>query len=225
MNGVAQGREPSHSRRFFVALCFGLLVSTLLVGGTRASAHHNFWAQCNTNTAYNLSSWTRAQARSYATVARFEGYHWGGGCWNNNNIDDQPGDPIRTVSTHGEGGDCSGFVFKSWGLKHSETATGFHYWPRMHNVHGPFHSTEFRDGLGPSLYNVTKSATVPMDAMAKAGHVGMIYTLTSNENTDMIIEARGEYHGTGIWQQLYRGDPEYKGVRRAGGCLWDGTCG
>jgi hypothetical protein len=40
----------------------------------------------------------------------------GGGCWNNNNRDDQPGDPHEVITTFGEGPDCSGPVFKTWEL-------------------------------------------------------------------------------------------------------------
>lgn len=47
---------------------------------------------------------------------RWEGYHWGGECANDNNVDDQPGDPERDERTHGEGTDCSGFVRKAWGI-------------------------------------------------------------------------------------------------------------
>jgi hypothetical protein len=34
---------------------------------------------------------------------RWEGYHWGGGCANDNNVDDQPGDPVMDSTTHDEG--------------------------------------------------------------------------------------------------------------------------
>ena len=49
-------------------------------------------------------------------VAVGEGYEWGGGCWNDNNRDDTPGQP----DSNGEGPDCSGFVFKTWELRSRE---------------------------------------------------------------------------------------------------------
>lgn len=102
---------------------------------------------------------------------------------------------------------------------------GFRYWPRMRNVHGPFDSGEFKAGLGPQLDVLSnKSTAIYMDAFAKVGHIGMIYTTTSVLNTDNIVEAKSEALGTGIWSRTYRGDPDYGGVRRGGGCVWDGTC-
>lgn len=214
----------SKSVRVLLAVAIGYTLVGSIVAAPRADAHHNFWAQCNTNTAYSLQTWNRSQARSYALVGRYEGYHWGGGCWNDNNVDDQPGDPTQTVGTHGEGGDCSGFTFKSWGLKDSYGQTGFHYWPRMHNVHGPYTAADFKAGGGSAIDTVAKSSAIYMDALASSTHIGMISSTTSTANTDNIIEAKSEASGTGLWSRTYRGDSSYGGVRRSGSCIWEGTC-
>ncbi len=211
-----------HIVRFFVGLLVGLIAVSAI--DAPEAAAHGFWDNCNTDTDYSLSSWNRSSARSYSYVARYEGYHWYGGCWNNNNIDDQPGDPVKTASTHGEGGDCSGFTFKSWALVDNETSTGYRYWPQLRNIHGAFTASEFKAGDGPNLSQISKASTIYMDALASSSHIGMIYSTTSTWNTDNIIEAKGEADGTGLWVRTYRGDSSFTGVRRWGGCLWDGTC-
>ncbi len=215
-------KTVSSLSRSLVGLFLGF-AATVAILATPAATAHNFYDTCNTNTDSSLSVWTRSQARSYALVGRYEGYHWGGGCWNSNDVDDQPGDPQQTEGTHGEGGDCSGFTFKSWGLKVTYGQTGFHSWPRMHRVHGPYTAADYKAG-GVAFSNVSKSSAIYMDAFASSDHVGMIYTTTSTANTDNIIEAKSEASGTGLWSRTYRGSSSYNGVRRSGGCAWDGTC-
>ena len=61
--------------------------------GARAY-HTNFQGSC-TNEWFPTSGVTRGQARIYAEIGANEGYQWGGGCWNDNNRDDAPGDPDR----------------------------------------------------------------------------------------------------------------------------------
>ena len=73
-------------------------------------------------------------ARTYAGYAAREGYEWGGGCWNDNNVDDTPGQP----DSEGEGPDCSGLVFKSWELKPTRGANGGMWWNKRENIHGPY---------------------------------------------------------------------------------------
>jgi hypothetical protein len=54
-----------------------------------------------------------------------------------------------------------------------------------------------------------------MDAFAKNGHVGMIYSNTGpSNNTDYIAEAKGDAFGTGKWAEDYRYDSDYSAVRR-----------
>jgi hypothetical protein len=94
----------------------------------------------------------------------------------------------------------------------------------MHNIHGPFTASEFKAGDGPQILTVAKSSVKYMDALASADHIGMIFTVGSTANSDTIIEAKGEAAGTGRWTRTYKGSSAYSGVRRAGGCIWEGIC-
>jgi hypothetical protein len=138
-----------------------------------------------------------------------------GGCWNDNDIDDSPGDPPENVSTGGEGADCSGFVFKVWRESETESNAGFYQWGMLRHIHGPYTAARFKAGEGAPNISVSKSALIKMDALAKSGHIGMIYA-TNADGTDQIIEAKGEAYGTNIWTRTYRGDSNYGGVRRTG---------
>ena len=177
--------------------------------------HTNFQGSCN-NAYFNTSGVTRAQARIYAEIGAYEGYQWGGGCWNDNNRDDAPGDPTENASTRGEGGDCSGFTFKSWGERQDISDWGFTYHYRMRNVHGPFTAQNFKEGRGIQNAMLSKSAVIGMDALASSNHIGIVYQANTAYNTDRIVEAKCEACGTGIWTRTYRGDPSYSGVRRYG---------
>src|SRR5262249_9544715 len=74
----------------------------------------NFWASSNAAPAQPNQSLPRDGAQTYSNTAAYEGYQWGGGCWNNNDVDEGGGAPPQDVNTHGEGADCSGLVFKTW---------------------------------------------------------------------------------------------------------------
>ena len=181
-----------------------------------AQAYHtNFQVSC-TNDFFATSGVTRSQAQVYAEIGAHEGYQWGGGCWNDDNIDNAPGDPTEDVSTRGEGGDCSGFTYKSWYERGSTTDAGFTYHYRMRNVHGPYTADMFRRGVGLANLVLSKAAAVEMDALASTNHIGIIYQANTAYNTDRIVEAKCEACGTGIWTRTYRGDPAYGGVRRTG---------
>jgi hypothetical protein len=198
----------------FVPGLVGGLTLVLLAFGTPAGAYHtNFTWGCN-NQWENVARVRRSDARLYAYVAASEGYQWGGGCWNNNNVDDSPGDPPRDPNTRGEGPDCSGFTFKSW-LERSETSDAgfrYHYW--LQNVHGPYSAAAFKSGAGAPNITVAKASTIYMDAFASTNHIGMIYWANTAYNQDRIIEAKCEACGTGTWARTYRGNPDYTGVRR-----------
>ena len=61
-----------------------------------------------------------------------------------------------------------------------------------------------------------------MDAFARDGHVGMLYTNTgSSSGGDLIIEARCNTCGTDIFDEDFRYDSRYNGVRRKG---WTQDC-
>ena len=150
-----------------------------------------------------------------ALRARYEGYQWGGGCWNDNDRDDSPGDPHENASTGGEGGDCSGFTFKVWREALDTSDAGFHQWGMLRHVHGPYTAASFKAGSGAPNATAPKSSLIKMDALASDGHIGLIYSVNP-DGSDQIIEAKGEAYGTNIWTRTYRGTTSYSGVRRTG---------
>ena len=99
------------SRRlaFVPGVLAGLALAVAIATPGARAYHTNFQGSCN-NESFPTSGVTRTQARIYAEIGAHEGYQWGGGCWNDNDRDDAPGDPTEDVSTRGEGGDCSGFT-------------------------------------------------------------------------------------------------------------------
>jgi hypothetical protein len=163
----------------------------------------------------------RTDARAYATVARSEGYEYGGGCWNNDNADNTPDQP----DSSGEGPDCSGLVFKSWELENSYGQNGVHWWDRMENVHGPYSSTAFHnagDGSGLPFFHVGKSNSLYMDGFARDGHIGMLYSGVQNSNgTYNFIEAKGDDYGVQIFEESWMANTDYVGVRRKN---WTADC-
>ena len=202
---------------FIVAFAIAFSLSAV----TTASAYHTHFqsTQCTTEPPVFIGSdLTRYAALAYAYHGRFEGYQWGGGCWNDNNVDDSPGDPTENPNTGGEGGDCSGFTFKVWRESTDENAAGAYQWNMLRNIHGPYTADRFRHGDGAPNVTYAKSGLIAMDALASAHHIGLIYA-TNADGTDQIIEAKGEAYGTNIWTRTYRGDTSYGGVRRLG---WTG---
>jgi len=200
-------------RLFAVAFACGLAL-TAAVG---ASAYHTrFVAEnCNTNAPQPTSYFTRDGSITVALRARYEGYQWGGGCWNDNDRDDSPGDPPQDPYTGGEGGDCSGFTFKVWRESTSEADAGAYQWNMLRVVHGPYSAARFKAGDGAPNVTYAKSGLIRMDALASTSHIGMIYARNA-DGSDQIVEAKGEAYGTNIWTRTYRGDSAYSGVRRLG---------
>jgi hypothetical protein len=189
----------------------------LLIGSGAAQAYHTrFVAEnCKTSAGDPTPYITRDGSITIALRARYEGYQWGGGCWNDNDVDDSPGDPTGDPNTGGEGGDCSGFTFKIWRESQNTGDGGFYQWNKLWNVHGPYTAASFKAGIGAPNITVSKSAAIKMDAFASSTHIGMVYA-TNADGTDQIVEAKGEAYGTNIWTRTYRGDPSYTGVRRTG---------
>jgi hypothetical protein len=199
--------------RSFVVLF--LVAFGLATAGTAGAYHTAFIANnCNTAPPTHTSYITRDGSAAVALRARYEGYQWAGGCWNDNNRDDSPGDPTERWDTGGEGPDCSGFVFKVWRESTDYYDTGFYQWGMLRYIHGPYTAYDFRQGLGYPNLMLSKANAIKMDAFASAHHVGMIYATNAN-GTDQIIEAKGEAYGTNIWTRTYRGDSSYAGARRA----------
>jgi hypothetical protein len=201
------------TRTFLVCVLVGM---ALVAVGTAAAYHTRFVANnCNTAPATPTSYITRAGAATVALRARFEGYQWGGGCWNDNDWDDSPNDPHEDPATGGEGGDCSGFTFKVWRESLSTSDASFQQWGMLRFVHGPYTAAAFKAGIGAPNVTMSKSSLIKMDALASDGHIGLVYA-TNPDGTDQVIEAKGEAYGTNIWTRSYRGNSSYSGVRRTG---------
>jgi hypothetical protein len=201
-------------RSFVVTLGIGLLLGA--AGG--AQAYHRFWVNCNYVPPTFGTSMTRDAAQSYANAARYDGYQWGGGCWNDDDVDAYPHDPPGDSSTHGEGGDCSGLTFKTWRESEDTWRDGRYYWPRLRNVHGPYDAAAFKSGAGAPNHVVPKATAGVMDAFASDFHVGMVF-FRSGEGGDQIVEAKCEACGTNIFFRTYRSQSSYGGVGRWG---WTG---
>lgn len=203
----------SGSRAFIAAFAVAL---SLASAGTAAAYHTRFVADnCNAAAPTPTSYITRDGSATVALRGRYEGYQWGGGCWNDNDQDDSPGDPHEDPNTGGEGGDCSGFTFKVWRESLNQGDADFYQWGLLRNVHGPYRAIDFKAGVGAPNVTVAKSALVKMDALASDGHIGLIYA-ENPDGSDQVIEAKGEAYGTSIWTRTYRGSSSYSGVRRTG---------
>jgi hypothetical protein len=188
----------------------------LCAAGVADAYHTRFVATyCNTNPPTPTPYITRDGSATVALRARHEGYQWGGGCWNDNDRDDSPGDPPQTSGTGGEGGDCSGFTFKVWRESLDESNHGFYQWGMFRFVHGPYTADSFRRGVGAPNVVASKPSLIRMDALASPSHIGMIWARNA-DGSDQIIEAKGEAYGTNIWTRTYRGNSSYGGVRRTG---------
>jgi hypothetical protein len=203
----------SSGPRFLV----GFVAAFFLASVATASAYHTRFVadNCNYAAPTPTSYITRDGSAAVALRARYEGYQWGGGCWNDNDRDDSPGDPGENPGTGGEGGDCSGFTFKVWRESTSQGDGGFYQWGMLRHVHGPYTAADFKNGAGSPNVMSSKAGLVRMDALASSGHIGLIYA-TNADGTDQIIEAKGEAYGTNIWTRTYRGSSSYGGVRRVG---------
>jgi hypothetical protein len=201
------------TRAFLGALAATL---SLVAVGTATAYHTRFVADnCNWGAPTPTPYITRDGSATVALRARYEGYQWGGGCWNDNDRDDSPGDPHEDPNTGGEGPDCSGFTFKVWRESENTGDAGFYQWGLFRFVHGPYTARDFKNAVGAPNVPVSKSALIKMDALASENHIGMIYAKNA-DGTDQIIEAKGEAYGTNIWTRTYRGSSSYGGVRRAG---------
>ena len=203
----------SGSHAFIAAFAVALPLAS---AGTAAAYHTRFVADnCNTAAPTPTSYITRDGSATVALRGRYEGYQWGGGCWNDNDQDDSPGDPHEDPNTGGEGGDCSGFTFKVWRESLNQGDADFYQWGLLRNVHGPYRAIDFKAGIGAPNVTVAKWTLVKMDALASDGHIGLIYA-ENPDGSDQVIEAKGEAYGTSIWTRTYRGSSSYSGVRRTG---------
>jgi hypothetical protein len=199
----------------WLAPAFAAAFALAFVGSAAAYHTHFVSNNCNYAAPMPTSFITRDGSAAVALRARFEGYQWAGGCWNDNDRDDSPNDPTANPSTGGEGGDCSGFTFKVWREPLDTSSAAFHQWGMLRFVHGPYTAAAFKAGAGAPNITIPKSSLVKMDALASDGHIGLVYAVNP-DGTDQIIEAKGEAYGTNIWTRTYRGSSSYTGVRRVG---------
>src|SRR5436190_24101970 len=144
------------------AFAIAFAVAFALAAATAAGAYHTAFVRnsCNTNAATPIPAISRGAAMSWALRARYEGYQWAGGCWNDNNVDDSPGDPTQDPNTGGEGGDCSGFAFKVWRESTNENDAGAYQWNMLRNIHGPYTADRFRQGAGAPNVTYAKSGLI-----------------------------------------------------------------
>jgi hypothetical protein len=206
--------------RLRAALVLGAVFACAAIAAGAASAYHTSFVarNCNYNAPTPTDYFTRDGSMTVALRARWEGYQWGGGCWNDDDVDNSRGDPTQDPNTGGEGGDCSGFTFKVWRESTNTADKGAYQWNMLRFVHGPYASGDFKAGVGAPNVTYYKNGLIRMDALASATHIGMIYARNA-DGTDQIIEAKGEAYGTNIWTRTYRSDSSYGGVRRLG---WNG---
>lgn len=186
----------------------GLALGALVSNFAPSPAFAAGWADANCNFSQAAPTpsgpYTRQQAYNVYSTAIAEGYHWGGGCFNDNNIDDSPGEPVQTESTHGEGPDCSGLVFKTWMLGNSSGTTAFYKRAKLNYYHGPFASGSFQSST-VAWSVIPKANAAYLDAFASSYHIGMVQYKVSS-GVDWIFEAKSEGSGTNVWQRSYR-DP------------------
>lgn len=138
--------------RMMIGLVFGFLFSILTYQSVRAYTCLTQETDCNAGSS--IPSWTASQAVSYVRTAQREPYQLGGGWWNPNQ-DQDAYDPIKGY----EGPDCSGLVFKSWGMSYSTGSTAYWSWNKTHDVHGPYQATSFYGGCSGACRTLCGSST------------------------------------------------------------------
>jgi hypothetical protein len=202
-----------------VVLLAAVIVGALVVPAEPSSAS---WVGDHCHDYFHpMSIYRPKDARAYVDIALKEGYEYGGGCWNDDNVDDTPGAP----DSSGEGPDCSGLVFKTWALKKRWGYGGFEYWDPLMNIHGPYTSMTFH-GVGMTsplpFHRILKRDSTYMDAFARYSHVGLLYTgVRPVAGTFQYAEAKGDAYGTHVFEETWMADSAYVAVERKG---WTPDC-
>src|SRR5712691_2926844 len=152
-------RLPARPGRLVAA---SFAVAFALSAAAAASAYHTHFVAnvCNHDSPWAALYISRENSAAYALVGRYEGYQWRGGCWNDNDVDDSPGDPTQDPNTGGEGGDCSGFTFKVWREAEYGGDAGGYLWNKLRKVHGPYTSDRFKAGYGAPNVTYYKSGLI-----------------------------------------------------------------
>lgn len=209
-----------------VAICLCLALFGFVAPTPAYGYHTNFqqqWCNMPTSSGFgDMPGWRRQASINYGTTpigippetGGKGGYQWQGGCWDSDGMDDSPGDPVEDPNTGGEGGDCSGFTFKTWALRGDAGETGgFRGYDIYKNIHGPYTALSYQTGDNSGFGPMTKSRADMADAFASSGHIGIVYSRTTS-NTDVILQAKSESEGTLMKTETYRGNSSYNGVRR-----------
>lgn len=208
-----------------VAFALSGCVMVLMMIPATGNANTNGWAHgpcAFSGNGTDISNYKKSQAKAYALVANKEGYHWGGGCWNDSDTDNQPGNPTEEESWHGEGGDCSGFTFKTWALENGYGVNRKQEWSKWRYLHGPYAAASFKNPPGSPINDIAKSNAYEMEAWASSDHVAMIWTPgTQAQGTDTVIHAQCEACGTLKATATYRGQSAFEGAQRTG---WTPEC-
>lgn len=170
---------------------------------------------CSWSGAPPTGPYSRAVARYYSSYYWYEGYHWGGGCYLLDDIDNSPGESLMTLVPRGEGNDCSGFVDRIWGLNDADagflaSANNPGIW---HKYHGTGHFISSSGTAWGATTDKQYKNTDIMDAFvydnSGSGHIGLIYDEGSG-GFDWIVEAAGEAGGTNLNYRNYRSDSSYQ---------------
>lgn len=201
-----------------------VLVALLVVALAPVTAKAATWAEENcSGGGTDRSSWTRLQARGYAEPMANEGYEWNGGCYRINDRDDTP---YLDTDAGGEGADCSGFVFRVWGLK-NDGSSGYRRWDYEKEIHGPYYTWHYADPAKSHPFRLvgkTYTDTTFMDAFVyvRPGerHVALIHT-EGLDGWDYVIHARNNTDGTLLEQMPYRSYSDSKAVERE---AWTPEC-
>jgi hypothetical protein len=198
--------------RFTLAFAVGL--------ATVATTHAAFadaWSDANcSGGSQALSTWKRSDAIAYAQPPIHEGYSLNGGCYVLNDKDDTP---LLAADGGGEGTDCSGFVFRVWGLKADGTA-GYRRWDYGKDVHGPFYTWHYYSPVTDNPFRqISKSltATTPMDAFVwyRGGddkHIAILWQ--EGTSSDLVIHAHTNTVGVEISEEIYRQYSDVKAITR-----------
>jgi hypothetical protein len=206
---------------------FALVTAAAWAGQSRIAG----WA--DTNCVFDpystqvSTTYKRDSALQIARIAVWEGYHWGGGCYNDDDRDNTPNEPVQSEWTHGEGPDCSGLVWRIWRLHRPYSAPPgqnpklFWLWYRWLYEHGPFNTAAFKAGTDATV-SYAKSGLIKADALVRdvggSGHMAAVVKRL-DDGSDEVIEAKGEAYGVLDTVRRYRAQAEYSGARRLG---WTG---
>jgi hypothetical protein len=180
-------------------------------------AHAATWSSNNCHGgSTGIPGWKRSQAQHYAQKADHEGYEWGGGCYKLNDRDDTRREP----DSGGEGNDCSGLVFRAWGLQNNDGPHQYRLYDYDKWIHGPYSTADYHSPSKSDPFsreNKSYFATDYMDAFvyrsSGGGHIGMIYQEGSG-GSDYIVEAKSDAIGTRIAWEDYRSQSAYRAVNR-----------